>query len=736
MTVPNVGDILMLSQTAWRIERAFAAGRKDAPTEFQVIEVEIGGLARALKLLAEALHASTDFDTLRTAGETIQNGISTVISSCQRTVSDLDSLIDQHQVIKKHRTVGGFAIERTWSDLVLAGHKTMLWTTEGGGLQDLKELLQLHTNSITLTIQAIQSKSLYELESVIGPIAGRIDSMYQSSKSVPEQVGEIQDLVHDFAITEPIMQAPPVPRRNPARSPTPEVPNPLDIHIVPPTPLDPSLRRRDSRVSTTRSHQRSPSSDRPKSPNPSANNTTLSSPSDTMFASRASSPTRKRVSDFSFGVSSLRYSSSSYASSDAGVSTAGWSTSGVTKDTFSSYYHPTSSKKSSPLPRTPEVPEPGQRANGRPLSLLPPPALGLSMPYELERHTSNTSRNRMSVYPSSQSGIMKLHRSSTTASQKAAFEKEAFRNSAVLCDVRGKLVEYSHQLDEVDRNDVEMVTASEECRIAVVRKRITDSETRKVRVATSVWTFSDDGTVRMELRMADDQMYIPYSSYFSLSKVSITVPCDLKFHDVKLGNRPVKVAKTTWVNYVFESSDAAALFQNELMGRTLLATFRTEKTMRVHEGIGATFNYAQQMCALENLRVWEDNDTGAIIALIHFSASFRSGYLAFYLNSSVNPIKVKDDGGREVKIKGLRVPIDKGDKAVRKDSVVASSETSETKGKGKEKEDDAKKKMEKGKVISGARIEFRTDAEKREFMEMCWEMQKSLIELPDLMGVN
>jgi hypothetical protein len=169
---------------------------------------------------------------------------------------------------------------------------------------------------------------------------------------------------------------------------------------------------------------------------------------------------------------------------------------------------------------------------------------------------------------------------------------------------------------------------------------------------------------------------------------------------------------------------AAALFQNELMGRTLLATFRTEKTMRIHEGIGKSFTYAEQMCALENLRVWEDNDTGAIIALIHFSADFRNGYLAFYINSSVNPIKVKDDGDRVVKIKGLRVPIDRGDRVMRKDSVV----TPET-GKGKEK-------IEKEKVISGAKIEFATDMEKKEFMEMCKEFQRDLIELPGLLGVN
>ena len=99
-----------------------------------------------------------------------------------------------------------------------------------------------------------------------------------------------------------------------------------------------------------------------------------------------------------------------------------------------------------------------------------------------------------------------------------------------------------------------MIEASDDCRITVVRKRVTDAESRAVRVVTSIWAFSDDNTVRVELRMADDQMYIPYSSYFSPSKVSITVACELKFHDVKHGNRPARIAKTSWVNYVFETS--------------------------------------------------------------------------------------------------------------------------------------------------------------------------------------
>ena len=321
-----------------------------------------------------------------------------------------------------------------------------------------------------------------------------------------------------------------------------------------------------------------------------------------------------------------------------------------------------------------------------------------------------------------------------------------------------------------------MVEACSSCRIAVVRKRITpSSSTESIRMVTSIWALSDDNTVRVELRMEDTEMYIPYSSYFSPAKASITIPCELRFHDVRFGNRLVRTARTSWVNFVFEDAQGAALFQNEIMGRTLLATFRTCKTMRIHEGALASFAYAEQMCALENLRIWEDTDTGAVIALIHFSASFRDGYLAFYLNSSTNPVRVLDVGGREVKIKGLRVPIAETVKAMRKDSVVddgdaitptntntnasgrkdadtagksrrqSSFSTARKKGKEKEKGKaptksavEAPTSSDRKKIISGAKVEFASEHEKKAFLRLVAEYQREerLCEVPDLLGVN
>ncbi len=273
------------------------------------------------------------------------------------------------------------------------------------------------------------------LESVVTPMAERIDNMHHSFGSLDHQLEEIHRMVDDLMITPHSSDVPPVPARNPARSPTTEAADPLSRKLYASSITTPPRRVKNAEVSLP------PIPGRPKSPEQSSlvelddDAPVPSSPTETMSTSRASSPSQKRVSEFSFGGSSLRYSSSSYASSDIGTSSAGWqSPSPLLHGSYPSRQQSTSTKKTSPLPRTPEICETGQKADNQQLTLLPPPAINLGPTYELERLTTRTSQAKLSPYPSSQPEIMKLHRSSTTASQKAAFEKEAFRNSAILCD--------------------------------------------------------------------------------------------------------------------------------------------------------------------------------------------------------------------------------------------------------------------------------------------------------------
>lgn len=266
------------------------------------------------------------------------------------------------------------------------------------------------------------SESTSQLEGVVAPMAERFDSMYSLPGTLEEQLDEVSRFVQELAIANPASQAPPIPQRNPARSPTAEVSDPLSTTTVPLSPTVRSSRRMNSEVFSTQSRQRSVSRDsstfRPASSDSSPTQSSETNP-------RTIASPRKRVSEFSFGGSSVRDSTSSYASSTSSM---------PSRDSLNSRHTFMSMSKSLPLPGTPELSEPKPPKTGS-LSLLPPAAIRPSSTHSTQTIDRTRSQSTLSPFPARQDSITKLHRSSTTSSQKATFEKEAFRNSAVLCDV-------------------------------------------------------------------------------------------------------------------------------------------------------------------------------------------------------------------------------------------------------------------------------------------------------------
>jgi hypothetical protein len=169
----------------------------------------------------------------------------------------------------------------------------------------------------------------------------------------------------------------------------------------------------------------------------------------------------------------------------------------------------------------------------------------------------------------------------------------------------------------------------------------------------------------------------------------------------------MRTERSKWVNYIFEDDSAATTFQNALFGKTMLDNFKTEKTTRLRDGIKGAMAYQEQMCGMENLRFWSQEPSGAVLAMIHYSAMFKKGWLQFVINDKDRPIKVKDDGDRSVKLKGLRIVDGDYPEELRK----------------KAKKEDLKK------YITGARVEFKDAAEKYRFLTVVRELQISAVTL-------
>lgn len=212
---------------------------------------------------------------------------------------------------------------------------------------------------------------------------------------------------------------------------------------------------------------------------------------------------------------------------------------------------------------------------------------------------------------------------------------------------------------------------------------------------------------------------IPYTSFFTTKKVSITFPTKVTHHDVIPGSAPLKTCETNWVNYHFEDEEGlysspnhlqkanpagSRQFQNQLFGRRLVASFKTEKTLRIHDGLGGIMGIRDQMCGLENLRVWEEEETGGVLALIHYSGLFCSGYMKFYLNDARYPLVLKDDvGSRVLRLKGMRTPFQTRDMMIKGQS----------------------------KLVTSAKIEFAREFDKNEFIRLVREAQLGMVEIED-----
>ena len=134
--VPSIGDVLLLSQLAWRIGYAFAAARPSAPPEFYDIEMELKTLTKALDLLAEAL--DDDNTILVRADDKVKAGVNKILFNCQQSLEDLNAFVVRYQEIKKPEgEVGTRGIQgvKTWKVLLLKSWRSVWWTTEGGDIQ-------------------------------------------------------------------------------------------------------------------------------------------------------------------------------------------------------------------------------------------------------------------------------------------------------------------------------------------------------------------------------------------------------------------------------------------------------------------------------------------------------------------------------------------------------------------------------------------------------------------------
>ncbi|KAI9823816.1 MAG: hypothetical protein M1826_007637 [Phylliscum demangeonii] len=801
MSVPiSIGDVLMLSQMAWRIGCAFTAGRASAPREFAEVESELVGLTEALDLLAEIVN--DDGGILADANDGTKAGVARVLACCRQTLQDLDSFVTRYQDIRRPSQTSaalalGQASERSWRAVLLGNWRTVWWTTEHGTISDLREMLQMHASSIQLTMQALQSGSLSRLERTVAPMAVQVDEVHQLlfamvtrpialSPHLPAQ--PLPTTETGLALLPPPaawpLPPPPPPPSPPARISLSAAREAADDgrHLRVASPgagaavrtssmsdysprLSPGQARQSMEPGSSQATPELVASDWPagayldsESSRPTPASVRTSSAADGRASSDARSvgtvspvfPAHANLKSLSPRIPAGQQKerpapelaldldlprSASHLLPLEGMETVMWSEGGP-QDRYWTEPDPELL-----LRRRPSELELAVALTPPPLTPSPRRQVFSDLPEAVPRRPSHAGRADPSRPDSGVLAVQWPARSSqasarsseagaraATAEEHDGFQRALWRNAATLCQVEGLQVEYTSWDEE--EQDYRMVEAARRCQIYLVQRH-DGPPNCEVRYSTSIWALSDDRTVRFQQKLTSGECVVPYTVWGAMNKVTIRVKSTLKFHDLVYGSQPMRVAESSWVNYVFEAEAASKMFQAALIGKTLILSVKTSKTLRVHEGLAGSFAYQEQMCALENLRIWQEHDSHGVLAMVHFTPQFRDGYLAFYLNSARDRLRIREEGDRVVKIKGLNIPLESGGSGGGSSRTAAAAAATMVRSHSVPSPVDPAVgpavaptvKAGKEKKITAVRIEFTTEADKRAFVDKFREVQ-------------
>jgi hypothetical protein len=180
--IPSIGEILLLSQVAWRTARAFTSGRKvsaNVPPEFLLIEVDLNHLSQVLKQLAEFFVSEVVDNFVSAAPQAAQDGMGTIIMSCRRTLDGLEQFTSRYQTNTKTQTAGGFTLERQWNLNLLENYDQPIWGSDERSIINLHDMLRMHAVTVTMLKVILEKLSSDGLEMGVVPTAEKIIDGYK-----------------------------------------------------------------------------------------------------------------------------------------------------------------------------------------------------------------------------------------------------------------------------------------------------------------------------------------------------------------------------------------------------------------------------------------------------------------------------------------------------------------------------------------------------------------------------
>jgi hypothetical protein len=165
----SVGDIIIISQLAYKLYGTLVTGRKGAPSSFTELSDAIFGLRCALDHLSHhAIKISSSTSLEVWDANKMRQNLDTMIGNCAATLNSLQEVLDKYtdDVPDAPATNVPFApgkvgMRQAFKRTAVVNFSRVKWMTEEKTLAEIRSKLQSHTAAIDLVVNTFLWYSLH-----------------------------------------------------------------------------------------------------------------------------------------------------------------------------------------------------------------------------------------------------------------------------------------------------------------------------------------------------------------------------------------------------------------------------------------------------------------------------------------------------------------------------------------------------------------------------------------------
>lgn len=155
----GVGDIIRLTEIAIQVARRLHQACITAPLEVTKLVQDVDTMHITLKRTATTLD---EHGAIIKYSEDVKNGITAVFSQCEETLTDLNKIVNEYEVIAKNDKGnipgggGDWKSRGLWEQAIKNSYKRIKWTCMDDAIRKIREEMNRNYHTLTLVINSLQ----------------------------------------------------------------------------------------------------------------------------------------------------------------------------------------------------------------------------------------------------------------------------------------------------------------------------------------------------------------------------------------------------------------------------------------------------------------------------------------------------------------------------------------------------------------------------------------------------